>query len=163
MFTSEKLGFLDLTSNLNLRNYETNKQANFFINDLNWKSNSWLNKFGFESYINALVKTVNYETKKTTEYKNSKLNSELNSVFGYNAKLNLFKKTRLFYCKFSILNSIFIKMFKACCCCATAEHICHCILLYVFKIKEIIMIKSLTFDISIKFILRREILYITDL
>jgi len=83
---------LDLTSNLNLRNYETNKQANFFINDLNWKSNSWLNKFGFESYINALVKTVNYETKKTTEYKNSKLNSELNSVFGYNAKLNLFKK-----------------------------------------------------------------------
>ena len=92
LFTSEKLGFLDLTSNLNLRNYETNKQANFFINDLNWKSNSWLNKFGFESYFNALVKTVNYETKKTTEYKNSKLNSELNSVFGYNAKLNLFKK-----------------------------------------------------------------------
>jgi LPS-assembly protein len=92
LFTSEKLGFLDLTSNLNLRNYETNKQANFFINDLNWKSNSWLNKFGFESYFNALVKTVNYETKKTTEYKNSNLNSELNSVFGYNAKLNLFKK-----------------------------------------------------------------------
>src|SRR6056300_1293145 len=49
-------------------------------------------KFGFESYFNALVKTVNYETKKTTEYKNSILNSELNSVFGYNAKLNLFKK-----------------------------------------------------------------------
>ena len=92
LFTSEKLGFLDLTSNLNLRNYETNKQANFFINDLNWKSSSWLNKFGFESYFNALVKTVNYETKKTTEYKNSKSNSELNSVFGYNAKLNLFKK-----------------------------------------------------------------------
>ena len=35
-----KYGFLDLGSHLRLRNYETNKQTNFFINNFDWKSNA---------------------------------------------------------------------------------------------------------------------------
>ena len=92
LMVSEKLGFLDLTSNLNIRNYDVDKQTNFFINDFNWKSVSWLSKFGFENYFKGIVKTVNYEARNTEEYKNSGSNTELNSAIGYYSKLNLFKK-----------------------------------------------------------------------
>ncbi len=92
LMASEKLGFLDLSSNLNIRNYDVNKQANFLINDFNWKSISWLSKFGFENYFKGIVKTVNYEARNTEVYKNSGSNTELNSAIGYFSKLNLFKK-----------------------------------------------------------------------
>jgi len=92
IMSSEKYGFLDLTSNLRLRNYETNKKNNSFINDFNWKSNKWLNLLGVENHFKGLVKTVNYDAKKTTEYKNDKTNSEIKSALGYFAKLALFKE-----------------------------------------------------------------------
>ena len=92
LMSSEKFGFLDLGSNLRFRSYETNKQTDFFVNDFNWKSNKWLNKFGVENYFEGLIKTVNYDAKKTEEYKNDKTNSELHSALGYFAKLALFKE-----------------------------------------------------------------------
>jgi hypothetical protein len=76
---------------LRFRNYETNKQTNFFVNNFNWKSNKWLNKFGIENYFEGLIKTVNYEATNTSDYKNDKTNSELNSALGYFAKLGLYK------------------------------------------------------------------------
>jgi len=91
IMSSEKYGYMDFASNLKIRNYETNKQTNFFVNNFNWKSNKWLNKFGFENHFESLVKTVNYESNNTTEYKNDKTNSELNSALGYFAKLGLYK------------------------------------------------------------------------
>tara|TARA_B100000780_G_C21121355_1_gene454276 strand:- start:251 stop:2590 length:2340 start_codon:yes stop_codon:yes gene_type:complete len=87
----EKYGLLNLSTNLELRNYDTNKQNNMLVNSFNWKSNKWLNKLGFESYFENLTKTVNYESKNISEYKNDKENTEINSVLGYFAKLALYK------------------------------------------------------------------------
>jgi LPS-assembly protein len=87
-----KYGFLDLGSHLRLRNYETNKQTNFFINNFDWKSNKWLSKIGIENHFEGIFKNVNYEAKNTTEYKNKDNNVELNTVLGYFAKMPLFKE-----------------------------------------------------------------------
>ena len=38
IYSSEKIGGLNLQSNLKFHNYDTNKQENFFINDLDWES-----------------------------------------------------------------------------------------------------------------------------
>ncbi len=92
IMSSEKYGFLDLGSNLKLRNYETNKQTNFLINNFNWKSKKWLNSKGIENYFEGLFKNVNYEAKNTTEYKNDKNNSELHTALGYFAKFPLYKE-----------------------------------------------------------------------
>ena len=92
LISSEKFGFLDLGSNLRLRSYQTNKQIDLFVNDFNWRSNKWLSKFGVENYFEGLIKTVNYDAKKTSKYKNDKTNSELHSSLGYFAKLALYKE-----------------------------------------------------------------------
>jgi LPS-assembly protein len=92
IMTSERYGFLDLGSDLRLRNYETNKKTNFFINNFNWKSNKWLNSIGIENYFEGLVKNVNYTADNTKKYKNDKNNSELHSAVGYFAKLALYKE-----------------------------------------------------------------------
>jgi len=92
IMNSEKYGSLALGSSLRFRNYETNKQTNFLINNFNWKSNKWLNSLGLENYFEGLVKTVNYESKKTDEYKNDRNNSEIHPVLGYFAKLGLYKE-----------------------------------------------------------------------
>jgi LPS-assembly protein len=89
---SEKYGFVDLQSSLALKNYETNKQSNLLVNRFNWQSNKWLDSLGIEKYFSAIVKAVNYDTKKTTEFKNDDLNSEINSVFGLFSKLPLYKE-----------------------------------------------------------------------
>jgi LPS-assembly protein len=91
IMTSEKLGLIDLKSNLRIRNYETNKQTNFLINDFKWKSNKSLSDSGVESYLEGLVKTVNYKAEKTNKYKNDNSNAELGSALGYFAKLGLYK------------------------------------------------------------------------
>ena len=92
IMSSEKSGFLDLESNLRIRNYDTNKQTNFFVNNFNWKSNKWLNSLGVENYFQGLVKTVNYDAKNTDNFKNEKNNSEAHSALGYFAKLRTYKE-----------------------------------------------------------------------
>ena len=42
LFINEKYGMFDLSSNLRIRNYDVNKQTEFFVNDINWKSNKWI-------------------------------------------------------------------------------------------------------------------------
>jgi LPS-assembly protein len=92
IMSSEKYGSINLGSNLKLRNYETNKQTNFFINDFNWKSNNWLSSLGIENYFEGLIKTVNYDAKNTLKYKNEKKNTEAHTVLGYFAKIGLYKE-----------------------------------------------------------------------
>jgi len=92
LIASEKFGFLDIDTDLKVKNYDVDKQSNFFVNDFNWKSHKWLSKFGFENYLEGLIKTVNYETENTNEFKNGKKNSEINSALGYFSKLNFYKK-----------------------------------------------------------------------
>ena len=92
IMASEKLGFLDLGSNLTLRNYDANKKTGFLINNFNWKSKKWLNSLGVESYFEGLVKNVNYRAEDTDVYKNNKENYELHSALGFFSKLSLFKE-----------------------------------------------------------------------
>ena len=92
ILTSEKYGFVDLESNIRVRNYETNKKTNFLVNNFNWKSNKWLSKFGLENYFEGKIKAVNYEASNTKEYKNKNKNAELHTVLGYFTKLGLYKK-----------------------------------------------------------------------
>ena len=92
IISSEKYGFVDLGSTFRLRNYETNKKINFFINNFNWKSKKWLGSLGVENYFEGLIKNVNYEARNTSEYKNEGSNTELHTALGYFAKIPLFKK-----------------------------------------------------------------------
>jgi len=92
ILSHEKYGFLDLGSNLRIRNYETNKQTNLFVNDFNWTSKKWLSSTGIENYFEGLFKTVNYDAENTDNYKNNKTNSEAHSALGYFAKLGLYKE-----------------------------------------------------------------------
>jgi LPS-assembly protein len=87
----KKYGFMNIESNLRVRNYETNKKTEILVNNFNWKSNKWLSKLGIENHFEGLVKAVNYKANKTVKYKNEKTNSELHPVLGYFAKLGLSK------------------------------------------------------------------------
>ena len=91
ILTSEEYGLFDLTSNLRVRNYEVNKQTEFFTNDISWESNKWINNFGLESQVLGLLKTVNYNAQNTSLYKNDDSNSELSGVVGYLTKLGFYK------------------------------------------------------------------------
>ena len=91
IFNSEKYGFVDLTSNLKVRNYQVNKKTNFLVNSFNWKSNKWIDKLGLENHFEGLLKNVNYESSNTEEFKDDQKNVEAHPALGYFAKLGLYK------------------------------------------------------------------------
>ena len=88
---NENYGTLDFTSNLQVRNYEVNKQTEFFVNDFKWRSKKWLNKLGIENQFRGLFKTVNYESNNTDNLKDDRFNSEVKGNIDYLAKLPFFK------------------------------------------------------------------------
>ena len=91
LFANSKYGNLDLTSNLNVHNYDTNKFTRFLVNDLNWKfkTNSFVS--GVKGNWLGKIKNVNYEAKNTAEFKQDS-QSELFGALGYLAKVDLYKK-----------------------------------------------------------------------
>ena len=91
LLSSEKYGVFNLDSKLRVRNYDVNKQTEFLVNDINWKSNKWINKIGLENQFEGKLKTVNYNAKNTTEYKTDNTTSELSGALAYLTKLGLFK------------------------------------------------------------------------
>ena len=91
LFVSNKYGSLDLTSNLNIHNYDTNKFTKFLVNDLDWKFRSNNFPSGIKGNLMGKLKNVNYEAKNTEEYK-SEPETEFFGALGYLAKIDLFKK-----------------------------------------------------------------------
>ena len=91
ILSDEKYGFLDFVSNFRVRNYDVNKQTEFFVNDLNWKSKKWINSLGIENQLIGKVKSVNYNADNTKEYKNDDTVSEISGVIGYLTKLGFYK------------------------------------------------------------------------
>jgi LPS-assembly protein len=89
--SSEAYGTLDLSSKFRVRNYDVNKQNEILVNDFDWKSNKFINKFGLETQFQGLLKGVNYNAKNTPEYKTDETNHEVSGAIGYLAKLGLFK------------------------------------------------------------------------
>ena len=90
LFASNKYGSLDLTSNLNIHNYDTNKFTKFFVNDLDWKFRTNIFTSGLKGNWVGKLKNVNYEAKNTTEYKQN-AETELFGALGYLGKIDLFK------------------------------------------------------------------------
>jgi len=90
LFASNKYGSLDLTSNLNVHNYDTNKFTKFFVNDLDWKYRTNIFTSGLKGNWIGKLKNVNYEAKNTAEYKED-AETELFGALGYLSKIDLFK------------------------------------------------------------------------
>jgi LPS-assembly protein len=91
IFSDEKFGFLDFTSNARIRNYDVNKQTEFFVNDFDWSSKKWINKMGYENHFKSLIKTVNYKANNAPDLKVDGNNSELSGALGFFSKLALYK------------------------------------------------------------------------
>ena len=91
ILTSEKMGIIDLKSELMVRNYEVDKQIDVLTNDFKWVSNSWVNKFGFENEFLGLFKNINYNAKNEDFYKSEKNVSEFYGALGLKSELGLFK------------------------------------------------------------------------
>ena len=90
LFASSKYGNLDLTSNLNIHNYDTNKFTKFLVNDLDWKFKTNNFASGLKGNWIGKLKNVNYETKNTSEYKDDP-ETEFFGALGYLGKIDLFK------------------------------------------------------------------------
>ena len=95
IISGSELGFVDLKSNIRFRNYDVNKQTEFFVNDFNWKSNKWLSKLGLENNFEGLIKTSNYKASNTSEFKTQNTNSEVSGVIALITKLGLYKNDLL--------------------------------------------------------------------
>ena len=48
LFSGEKIGNLDLQTNLKVHNYDTTKLTNFIVNDLNWSSREIFSEIGIK-------------------------------------------------------------------------------------------------------------------
>jgi LPS-assembly protein len=90
LFSNNKLGVLDLQTNLKSHNYDTNKVTNFLINDFNWNFKDINYNSGLNGKILGHFKNVNYETKNVDLYKED-TTAEFYGALGYLAKLNLEK------------------------------------------------------------------------
>ena len=88
---NEQYGIFDLTSNFRVRNYDVNKQTEFFVNDINWESNNWITGNIMNNQLKGKFKTVNYNAKNTPEYKTDDFSSEISGVLGYLAEIGLYK------------------------------------------------------------------------
>ncbi len=91
LFIDDKLGKLDLQTNLKVHSYDTNKLTNFIVNDFDWTSKNFFTDFGINNKIVSNVKNVNYETKNIDIYKDE-TTSELYGAIGLLSELNMQKK-----------------------------------------------------------------------
>ena len=90
ILTSENYGLFDFESILRARNYDVNKQTEFFVNNIDWSSNKWISKLGFDSQLKGVLKTVNYNSNNEENLKEE--SAELSGVIGLLSKISLFKK-----------------------------------------------------------------------
>ncbi len=88
---SENLGIVDFKSQIIVRNYDVDKQTDVLSNELNWISNSWVNKFGIENEFLGLIKNINYNAKNVENYKTEDSVNELYGALGFKSELGLFK------------------------------------------------------------------------
>ena len=90
LISSEKIGSIDLQSNLKVHNYDTNKLTNFFVNDFNYVSKNLFSDFGLKSNFLGNLKNINYEAKNVDIYKKD-TTSEIYGALGLLSEFNLQK------------------------------------------------------------------------
>ncbi len=91
LFSSAKFGNADFTSNLNIHNYDTNKFANFFVNDIDWTSSNFLTNRFINGKFLGKIRNINYEAKNISDYKTNST-QEVYGALGYLAEIDLFKR-----------------------------------------------------------------------
>ena len=89
------IGNIDLQTNLNIHNYDTNKTSRFLVNDFDWNFKEFNLSNGLNSKILGRIKNVNYEAKNIDNYKKSTTN-ELFGAIGLLNEFNLEKKIKGF-------------------------------------------------------------------
>ena len=91
LFSDEFFGNLDLQTNLKLRNYQTNKETKFFVNNFDWKSKDLSFNSGLSSKILGNFKNINFEAKNEDIYKED-FTSEFYGALGLLTDLKLLKE-----------------------------------------------------------------------
>jgi len=92
ILTSDNLGLFDLKSQLKVLNYDVNKQTEFFVNDIEWSSNKWISKFGFDNQFKSSLKAVNYNADNVKELKEK--STELSTSIGFLSKIPLYMRNK---------------------------------------------------------------------
>lgn len=80
LFSNEILGNLDLTSNIKVHNYDTNKLTSFLVNDFNWMSKNFFNDLGIKTNFLSNIRNINYEVKNVDLYKEETTNEFFGSL-----------------------------------------------------------------------------------
>ena len=91
LFSSSKFGNAEMTSHLNFHNFDTNKFANFFMNDLDWRSNNFVNNKFINGRFLGKIRNINYDAKNISDYK-TKSTHELYGALGYLAEVDFLKE-----------------------------------------------------------------------
>jgi len=93
LFNNAKYGSADLSTNLRIHNYDTNKFSKFLVNDIKWKSLNTNYLKNFDGHFLGQLKNVNYESKNISSYKQDATN-EIFGALGYLSEIQLYKKTK---------------------------------------------------------------------
>tara|TARA_B100001057_G_scaffold496277_1_gene597318 strand:- start:7179 stop:9578 length:2400 start_codon:yes stop_codon:yes gene_type:complete len=91
ILSSDKFGNLDLQTNLEVHNYDTNKHTNFFVNDFEWDSNDIILNSKVKNRFLGKLKNINYEAKNVDVYKKDTTH-ELFGAIGLISEINFKKK-----------------------------------------------------------------------
>ncbi len=90
LINNNKLGNLDLQTNISTHLYDTNKLENFIVNDFDWTSKDIFSGTGLNTKILGNLRNINYEVKNVDEYKED-TTSELFGALGLFSELSLQK------------------------------------------------------------------------
>ena len=93
LMSDEKLGNLDLQTNLKVHSYDTNKFTNFLVNDLDWESNDKILNSKIKNKFLGKFKNINYETKNIDIYKD-KTTHEFFGAVGLLSEVDFIKNTK---------------------------------------------------------------------
>jgi LPS-assembly protein len=91
LISSKTVGIIDLQTNYKVRNYDTNKNSSFLVNDFLWNSNTLNYNSGIQGKFIGNFKNINYETKNIDLYKKEPT-SEIYGALGYLSELDLVKR-----------------------------------------------------------------------
>ena len=92
LISNEKVGIVDLSSNIVGKNYNVNQTTKFLVNDIGWKSKSFSNAGGIQTNFEGLLKVITYDAENTDKFKNEEFNAEAYGAISYNASLPMFKR-----------------------------------------------------------------------
>lgn len=91
LLSSDKFGNLDLQTNIEVHNYETNRQTNFLVNDFEWESNDIILNSKFINKFLGKFKNINYEAKNVDIYKKD-TTSDFFGAIGFLSEIEFIKK-----------------------------------------------------------------------